>query len=639
MKMLNVLVVMSAGIGQAATYTASPQGSDSNAGTFDSPWKTLTHAFSRLSAGDTLQLRGGTYFERVTLSKSGTPTARITVRAYPGEHAVLDSGPSQFRAVGNDDWELVNASLGEYRSKQSVPAGRPYGYIVGVEGYENERVGLVPYASASHFRSTTDQHNSSGIYVGPGLFYDASDQRLHVRLSKTTDLRACERRYKPVLGAENANPKDYSIIISTAPTTLTVSGSYIDLIGITVHQAVRALNLVDGATHIRIDDVTVWTGDSAIEGAGTGVHDIQIVRSRVYGDDMCWVFWSDEKDAPMPADYARGTSIDLRDGTHDWEISYTHVRGGHDGIGVNDNERDLRVHHNRIENFKDDAFEIEATVDVGRIDIYENYIANSLIVVAPGQDSAKFTGPLNFYRNVAVLLRNHPVNRKEGLNSWNGGGRFGFHEMFKHSASDSFATANTHIYHNTLVLLNSTGAGINPTPRFAQNTDVVNNILITVNDRVVGAYKTGSGQVIDGNLYWKLNGNDGKKLVASYETVPAFSSASGFERHGLGAASNSGTDPQFVRPVVEIADRSATRWEPTAASEVSRPSSFLLSSTSPARGRGVSLRTGLPESRTSNDLGAFPFGTTAESLDVFPFVLQAPTPGRPAAPTNLRRRP
>ena len=75
----------------AATYEVSLVGRDSGNGSPSSPWRTIKKGMESLRPGDTLLLRGGVYTEEVTgmsLSK-GTPSAPITVRAYPGERPIL----------------------------------------------------------------------------------------------------------------------------------------------------------------------------------------------------------------------------------------------------------------------------------------------------------------------------------------------------------------------------------------------------------------------------------------------------------------------------------------------------------------------------------------------------------------------
>lgn len=86
------LICFSASI-HAATYYVSTTGSDSNPGTITSPWLTVRHATSTVSAGDTVYLRGGTYTDHsVTFSNSGSSGSPITIIAYPGEVPVLDAG-------------------------------------------------------------------------------------------------------------------------------------------------------------------------------------------------------------------------------------------------------------------------------------------------------------------------------------------------------------------------------------------------------------------------------------------------------------------------------------------------------------------------------------------------------------------
>src|SRR4051812_12476139 len=48
-------------VASAATYYGAPTGNDANAGSISAPWRTIRVAVSRLTAGDTLYLRGGVY--------------------------------------------------------------------------------------------------------------------------------------------------------------------------------------------------------------------------------------------------------------------------------------------------------------------------------------------------------------------------------------------------------------------------------------------------------------------------------------------------------------------------------------------------------------------------------------------------
>jgi hypothetical protein len=70
----------------------STTGSDTTAGTMDSPLKTITKAMSLAKGGDTIYVRGGAYALSSTISftKSGTATAKYYLFAFQNERALLD---------------------------------------------------------------------------------------------------------------------------------------------------------------------------------------------------------------------------------------------------------------------------------------------------------------------------------------------------------------------------------------------------------------------------------------------------------------------------------------------------------------------------------------------------------------------
>ena len=84
-------------VASAATYYVATTGSDNNPGSVSAPWRTIRVAVSRLSAGDTLYIRGGVYTgytdnidSQSATVPSGTSWANaITISGYPGETATL----------------------------------------------------------------------------------------------------------------------------------------------------------------------------------------------------------------------------------------------------------------------------------------------------------------------------------------------------------------------------------------------------------------------------------------------------------------------------------------------------------------------------------------------------------------------
>lgn len=78
----------------AATYYVSfSAGSDTNNGSINTPFKTITKAISVAVAGDIIYLRGGThtYTSKISITKVGTAANRFYLLAYPGDaRPVLD---------------------------------------------------------------------------------------------------------------------------------------------------------------------------------------------------------------------------------------------------------------------------------------------------------------------------------------------------------------------------------------------------------------------------------------------------------------------------------------------------------------------------------------------------------------------
>jgi parallel beta-helix repeat protein len=76
--------------GHGADYYVSKSGNDSNPGTEAQPWKTIQKAANTLTAGDTVYIKAGSYYERVQPQKSGSAGNYITYTAYPGDTVIID---------------------------------------------------------------------------------------------------------------------------------------------------------------------------------------------------------------------------------------------------------------------------------------------------------------------------------------------------------------------------------------------------------------------------------------------------------------------------------------------------------------------------------------------------------------------
>lgn len=88
----------------------SGNASDSNPGTIDAPFLTISKAGQVAEAGDTVIVKEGTYRETVTVKNNGTPTAPIVFKAAEGEKVVISAAEpvSNFITYGEN---LVAASI------------------------------------------------------------------------------------------------------------------------------------------------------------------------------------------------------------------------------------------------------------------------------------------------------------------------------------------------------------------------------------------------------------------------------------------------------------------------------------------------------------------------------------------------
>lgn len=92
----------------AETYYVANNGSNSNPGTIDRPWLTISYAVgnsSGISAGDIIMVRSGNYPETVYPAVTGALNLPIVLMGFPGEEVTLDPGRI-FIEDGIDYWKV-----------------------------------------------------------------------------------------------------------------------------------------------------------------------------------------------------------------------------------------------------------------------------------------------------------------------------------------------------------------------------------------------------------------------------------------------------------------------------------------------------------------------------------------------------
>ncbi len=146
-------------ISQAAEYFVDPNGNDTTgSGTISAPYKTITKAYSVVSAGDTIYIRGGThiYSTTITISKSGTSSAKYYLLAYNNERPVLNF-----------------SSMSENSSNRCINLKSNYWHIKGIDIYGAGDNGMNISGSYNtiEFCRFYENHDT-GLQIGGGGAYN-----------------------------------------------------------------------------------------------------------------------------------------------------------------------------------------------------------------------------------------------------------------------------------------------------------------------------------------------------------------------------------------------------------------------------------------------------------------------------------
>jgi hypothetical protein len=95
----------------ASSYYVAQNGSDKNPGTEAKPWKTIQKAAESATPGSTVQIKAGTYYEKVNIKVSGTSNkTAITFTNYKDDRVILDgsrsadSGQEDMIRISNKDY-------------------------------------------------------------------------------------------------------------------------------------------------------------------------------------------------------------------------------------------------------------------------------------------------------------------------------------------------------------------------------------------------------------------------------------------------------------------------------------------------------------------------------------------------------
>ncbi|MGN6103557.1 MAG: hypothetical protein ACTHU0_00390 [Kofleriaceae bacterium] len=601
-----------------ALYVDGRTGDDAGPGSPARPWKTIGAAISRLAPGDTLVLRGGTYYESVVVNASGKPGAPITIRSAPGELAILDGGLREFAESPGTAWEPApGGAPGEFRSKATYPALSRRVAERGVWLLGNFADSMVPlhgYKFEADLRARNEYWNvvkdqaGTGIYVGPGIWLDRKTHRIHVRLAHTT-LKS-QDNYRG-----ETDPRKVPLVIGADRSALVIDRAHhvriqdVVLRGSAVHTV-----HVEGASDLELDGVTIYGGAPALHVRATDR--LRLVRSALRGIAAPWSSRASMK--------YRGASpyllvADSRlPQSRDWEIAYNELTDGHDGIVI-DSLKSLRFHHNLVDNFNDDALYLvlaprQAVPE--DIRIYENWISRAYSALAFAEDgSPNQIGPgVYLYRNVFDL--------RVGTYGWIPQDETGDKVPVELLASRMCGDHGSPIweplffYHNTVINAGKAVRdyyglqmvmGMRGTKR-----RLFNNVFVQVDGEpgLNFAGAAGTDLQVDANLMWGLGAKPtGAAFFAAFRGSPLFESSKQQYAPGWGARDQF-ADPRFV---------ALRDFEPEI--------DLRIQPGSPAIDAGIALPASWPDSlraadKGKPDLGALPLG--APRLRVGPSAAPVP---------------
>lgn len=500
-------------------HFVAPNGDDGNDGSNASPWATLKHALEKARAGTTITLRAGTYRERsLEASLRGQPSFPITVRAAAGETVVVDGALPEFDTRPDRAWILHDEALGIWRSRQTFArAERVYGNLADDEG----GYALVPYTDYASLSATTEDYSpTQPFYCGPGVFWNAVDQRLYVRLSRSRYQEQLDLKTPRFVDATRTRMRLYvrgSVLMLHAPT------SHVQFDGLVLRGAEYGLELTAGCHHVDVHACTVEAGRYGVLVRG-GCSDLAFDEVHGRGHFPPWVPRSDVKEPAgrAPARLLQGAAFQIEGSNERVRIEKCRFDGLFDGIDTTGATSFLTVRSCRFEEIRDDAFEIAAPSY--EVEFADNVVTRAAAGVSWNGAQAPpraHAGTKWIHHNVIdtsvpmLYGRVDPTNALPA--SWRGnrgdgmatGRAFGLHDTSGMTGPDPWK-----VYQNTLIGGDDVdGEGFGFAYRFepfdpTMPHEVLNNVFVQRGEQWIARFgRVGDGsQVFDGNVWCRERG-------------------------------------------------------------------------------------------------------------------------------------
>ncbi len=384
--------------GSGRVYHVAIDGSDSNDGSEQHPFATVSHAVQSAGPGDTVMIHAGTYHEEVHLPSGGNEQAPLTITSAGDGEVILDGADPDLKDAGawsDEGGAVYSAQVDETR-------------YVAVDG-----VRLWRYESR-------DDLDSLALGTDGGFFW--SGGRVYVRLPG------------------DAEPQGHEIQVSTLGRAFWLEGTPDVVIS---NLTIRCYGAEQYSQGIMVRDGShrVWIVGNTFENVMPGVW----IKNDV--DDL--TVWNNEfsdlglAEFPWHEVKRQGgmeSGAIAVDSSYDGQgiVFYQNtVHDSFDGLNVCGNEEttwpnDVDVVENTIYHLADDGMETDG--DCSNIRILKNRFDGSLcgVSVAPASP-----GPIFVVRNLMVNLHNVAPD-----SDW-------MTRALKFNVGDSRITGEVFVYHNT----------------------------------------------------------------------------------------------------------------------------------------------------------------------------------------------
>ncbi len=617
----------------AKRFADASRGNDASDGTERAPWKTLAYAGRHLQPGDTLYLRGGTYYEKVSLTRSGTADAPITIASYPGELPVIDGGLREFFESPATCWEpCAGGAEGEFVSTKTYLEADdrkvPHQFLPAswepMWGIEDERPialghfgdSLLPlhgYRFIEDLRATNELWipgknvtREQAIYGGPGLWFDRETGRVHIRLAHHQLAGLGDLAYR---GETDPRKLPLVIALGFGDDVIRICGlKHVRLHGLVFRGATGSPMInIYGSEDVVLDHVTVLGGFPGL--LIDASKNVRVTQSAFRGLAAPWHSRSHMK--------YRGTAsyvIEVQNGqpgNENIEFASCEFTDGHD-FGFFRYVKNLQFHHNFVDNFNDDGLEVGPKLRSHTLFIYQNRIGRILSPITQ-HEGEKDESPIDHDPKAGLYLYRNVFDMRGGTYYFpptapDPMGAYLHYEGHLASAHGSPLWTVMHVYHNTFLRDTPTfrdyflfGLGVMGLRN--SERDVFNNLFIQ-SERVPGVavvMKQPENLREGGNILWGVK--DGPAVqgdpFAKFRASPLFQDSKRYYEPGW-TTQDRVIDPKLMGL---------------------SPDDLRLQADSPAINSGQPISPDWPDplraaDKEAPDVGAMPLGTPAWGVGI-----------------------